>query len=90
MATSTVSWQKTYPTPATVADASLETLEAWATHLPLPQTDVERTVQRRIKARRDLLVAKSIREKTPEIADKFNRMYGLMDKLGIKHGHGRM
>lgn len=77
-------WQRTYPALATVMQANVETLCTWCDNLPPPETDVQRTVMRRLKARRDELAATEVRNKHPEIADKFNQIADLMEKLGIK------
>jgi len=83
-------WKNTYPTTADVALASLETLCAWSDNLPTPQTDVQRTVLRRLNARRDELIAKQVREKAPHIADKFNAIIDRLSSLGIKSPIGRL
>lgn len=83
-------WQTTYPALATVMEASLQTLCTWCDNLPPPQTDVERTVMRRLKARRDELVATEVREKAPHIADKFNDIIDMMERLGIPSPVRRM
>ena len=72
-------WTKTYPALATVMVASFETLCTWHDNLPAPQTDVERTVYRRLLARRDELLRQQVRERAPDIAAKFN---DIIDKLG--------
>lgn len=41
-------WMSTYPTVAAVQAAHINTLCAWHENLPPAQTDVERTVRRRI------------------------------------------
>lgn len=68
----TMTWQTTYPTLATAMAANFATLQTWADSLPAPQTDVERTVRRRLLARRNELAAIELRTKHPEIADKLN------------------
>lgn len=83
-------WQRTYPALATVMEASFETLCTWCDSLPAPQTDVERTVMRRLKARRDELMGQQVREQAPEIADKFNAIFDKLERLGIKSRMGRM
>lgn len=80
----TTDWRRTYPALATVAAASFETLCAWRENLPEPQTDVQRTLLRRLNARRDELMAKLVREKAPDIADKFNDIIDRMERIGIK------
>lgn len=83
-------WKTTYPTIADVAAASLETLDAWIDNLPSPQTDVDRAVSRRLRARRDELLAKEVREKAPHIADKFNEIIDRLSSLGVESPVGRM
>lgn len=83
-------WKRTYPALATVMAASFETLCTWCANLPAPQTDVERTVLRRLKARRDELAGQQLREKAPHLADKFNDIIDRMERLGIKSPVQRM
>ena len=83
-------WQRTYPALATVMQASFETLCTWCDKLPAPQTDVERTVMRRLKARRDELMGQQVREKAPHIAEKFNDIVDRLERLGIKSPVRRM
>lgn len=64
-------WMLTWPTCATVAESGLMTLDSWATHLPAPQTDVERAVLRRIVKRRAELAMAQLRQEAPEIAQKY-------------------
>ena len=56
-------WQTTYPSLATVSEASVETLTTWIESLPAPQTDVQRTVLRRLALRRQELMALELRAK---------------------------
>lgn len=83
-------WKTTYPALATVMVASLETLQTWLTSLPAPQTDVERTVMRRLLARRDELLRQQVRERAPDIAAKFNDIIDKMERAGIKSPVQRM
>lgn len=83
-------WTKTYPALATVMVASFETLCTWHDNLPAPQTDVERTVMRRLLARRDELLRKQVRERAPDIAAKFNDIIDKMERAGIKSPAPRM
>lgn len=77
-------WQTTYPNLATVMEAGVETLCTYCDNLPPPQTDVQRTVLRRMKARRDDLMATMLRAQAPDIADKLNDIIDRMERLGIK------
>jgi hypothetical protein len=86
----TMDWQKTYPTLATVMEAGFETLCTWCDSLPAPKTDVERTVMRRLKVRRDELLSQQVRAKAPHIAEKFNDIIDRMERLGIKSPVSRM
>ena len=72
-------WKTIYPTLADAMRANFSTLLAWDEHLPVPQTDVQRTVRRRIKKQLFALAGKEFREKAPEIADGWN---DLIDKIG--------
>ena len=85
-----MNWTKTYPSLAAVQEASFETLCTWCNNLPAPQTDVQRTVLRRLKARRDELMSKQVREKAPHIADKLNDIVDRLERLGIKSPVSRM
>jgi len=85
-----MNWKQTYPTMDAVMHASLETLAAWGDNLPPPQTDVQRTVRRRLLARRDELLARKVREQAPKIADKFNEIIDRLGELGIKSPVRRM
>lgn len=76
-------WQKEYPNLATVMAASFETLGTWRENLPQPQTDVERTVLRRLTQRWEELGAVKLREQAPEIADKMNDLAAKMERLGM-------
>lgn len=46
-----MSQHTTYPNLPTMMAADFATLCAWRRHLPAPQTDVQRTVRRRIEKR---------------------------------------
>lgn len=83
-------WTKTYPALATVMVASFDTLCTWCDNLPAPQTDVERTVMRRLLARRDDLLRQQVREQAPDIAAKFNDIIDHMERAGIKSPVRRM
>jgi len=83
-------WTKTYPALATVMVASFETLCTWHDNLPAPQTDVERTVMRRLLARREELLRRQVRERAPDIAAKFNDIIDRMRRAGIKPPVPRM
>ena len=83
-------WTKTYPALATVMVASFETLCTWHDNLPAPQTDDERTVMRRLLARRDELLRQQVRERAPDIAAKFNDIIDKMERAGIKSPGPRM
>jgi hypothetical protein len=76
-----MNWQKTYPTIATIQEASFETLCTWCEQLPAPQTDVERTVQRRLRKQREELAAVQLRRDHPDIADKMNALQDALERL---------
>jgi hypothetical protein len=76
-------WKTTYPTMEAVNAAACSTLYEWDKNLPEPQTDVERTIKRRIKAKWEAMGRAEIKEKHPDIAgmmndiiDKFERVTG--------------
>jgi hypothetical protein len=73
-----MNWQTEYPTVATVNGAAFATLQAWDEKLAPAQTDVERAVRRRIKKALFERAAEEVREKAPEIANKWN---DLMDRI---------
>lgn len=83
-------WQKTYPNLATAMAASFETLGTWRDNLPPPQTDVERTVLRRITQRWEELGAVKVREQAPHIADKMNELADRLERIGIGRPFPRM
>jgi len=87
---SELEWQKTYPALATVMEASFETLCTWCDNLPAPQCDVQRTVARRLRARRDELLAVEVRATAPHLADKLNEIIDRMERLGLKSPVRRM
>ena len=76
-------WQKNYQTLATVMAASFETLGTWRDNLPPPQTDVERTVLRRLTLRWEEIGAVKVREQAPHIADRMNDLAATMERLGM-------
>lgn len=78
-------WKTTYPTVADVKEASMDTLLEWDKHLPEPETDVQRTVQKRIERRLMEHTGNECREKAPEIVDKWNELMGMCEKLGISN-----
>lgn len=80
-----MNWQTTYPALATVMEASFETLSTWADKLPPPQTDVERTVMRRLAARRTELLASELRRQAPDLADKWEALLAKAASLGLKN-----
>jgi hypothetical protein len=71
-----------YPTLEELLCADLDQCVAWSEGLPAAETDVERTVRRRLTVRLDRLMRQGVREHVPEFADKFNdladRVEGLM------------
>lgn len=85
-----MTWQTTYPTLATAMAASFETLLTWSEQLPRPQTDVERTIMRRIIQRRDQFAGEQLRTHHPHIADTMNQLGDLMEKIGMPRTMGRM
>lgn len=70
-----MSWRTTYPTVATVSEASLESLTIWRNELPKPQTDVQKTVARRIATRHRNLIAERTRSASVN-KDPFSHMFG--------------
>lgn len=76
-----MTWQTTYPTIETLQLANLTTIETWCKHLPPPQTDVERTVHRRLKARLDQLAGEELRRERPDIADSLNALSDTIEKV---------
>lgn len=77
-----MTWQTTYPTLATIQSASFDTLNTCCDNLPPPQTDVERTVHRRLFARRSQLADQLLRTKHPKTAEKLDAVHkALRDAL---------
>lgn len=76
-----MNWQTTYPTVATVQAANFDTVCTWCEQLPKPQTDVERTVYRRLQARRTQLAAELLRRDHPTIADKMNDLQDMLQRV---------
>lgn len=75
----------TYPTIATVNHASMITLHEWDKALSAPQTDVERTVRRKITARLFEMAGQEVRQQAPGIAERFNDISAAYEKIcGIK------
>lgn len=73
-----MTWEHSYPTLAMVNSAAFATLQTWDKSLAAPQTDVERTIRRRITKQLFERAAEEVREKAPHIAAKWN---DIMDKL---------
>jgi hypothetical protein len=80
-----MNWQTEYPTLATVNEAAFSTLQAWDEQLPAPQDDVQRTLRRRIKKQMMTRAGEEVREKAPEVAEKWN---SLMDRIKNVMGGG--
>lgn len=85
-----MNWQTTYPALATIMVANLDTLQTWADNLPAPQTDVERTVHRRLIARRDELGAQILRRDHPKIADTLDQLWTQVEKMTGNRSFPRM
>jgi hypothetical protein len=79
-------WATLYPSVADVQLAHVQTLAQWDEHLPPPQTDVERTVRRRVALRYEELCRVALRQEAPQIADQLNDIIHRLDELGVKHG----
>jgi len=84
MSTTPLDWRRTYPCLAAVMAASLDTLATWREHLPAPQTDVERTVSRRLNRRFDEVAKSELRRQAPELAAKYEDVIARLARLGIK------
>jgi hypothetical protein len=78
-----MTWQTTYPTVATVKSAHYKTLSTWDETLPEPQTDVERTVRKRISKRLFGVTAAECREKAPEVAKAWNDLADTLKRMGV-------
>lgn len=76
-----MNWQTTYPCLAAVMEANFETLNTWVENLPAPQTDVERTVMRRLKARHKNLLREQINKHAPGFSEKFNDVVDRLSRL---------
>ncbi len=71
-----MNWQTTYPTLATVMQASPQTLLTWDEQLPPPQTDVELTIRSRIRR----LLDAELRKEAPHIADPLDKLWDVIEK----------
>lgn len=76
-----MTWQTEYPTLEMVNGAAFSTLQTWNSDLPPPQTDVERTIRRRIGKQLFERAAEEVREKAPDIADKWNDLMGKLERM---------
>lgn len=80
-----MNWQTTYPTLETVMLAGFKTLATWDDSLPAPQTDVERTIRRRIKAQKQATAAAEMTRTAPELAKKLGDAYRSIERMtGVK------
>lgn len=68
----------TYPTLSEVNAASAGALRHWHNTLPDPQTDVERTIQRRIKKAMHPTAGDQLKKEAPEVHKKFT---SIIDRL---------
>lgn len=75
----TMEWARIYPDLGTVMRAPVQTLQAWDDHLPPPQTDVERTIRRRLRHRLDTLYAEQLEREHPELAGKLADVLSRLD-----------
>lgn len=69
-----------YPTLAVLQSASLETLSDWFENLPPPQTDVQHTIQRRLRK----LIDEAVRRQDPKVADSIDKLREACERVGIK------
>jgi hypothetical protein len=74
------SWKHTYPTVAQVKAAHVDTCVAWLEHLPPAETDVQHTVQRRLRQRID----EGIKQQSPAAFESIEKIRNLMKKAGLK------
>lgn len=74
-------WQTEYPTLAAVQEAAFQTLDTWCECLPRPQTDVERTVWRRLHQIRQERAAEELRKSSPNTADTMNQLYETLGRV---------
>lgn len=73
-------WRKIYPTMEAVQAANLDTVATWLEHLPAAQTDVERTVRRRLQARLDREGMAALRKERPDIAAKLEELTAMVER----------
>lgn len=74
-------WKTTYPSLATVMEASFNTIHTWVENLPPPQNDVERTAARRLRKRMQDLLPGELRKQSPDVADKYEALLNRINKL---------
>jgi hypothetical protein len=79
-------WQTQYPTLEMVNSASFQTLQTWDANLPEPQTDVERTIRRRISKAQFERAAEEARQKAPSVADKWNDIMDGLERITGRAG----
>lgn len=79
-------WKTTYPTVGTVMEAGFITLDAWNENLPDPQTDVERTVRRRITSQMAKLAMAEVRERAPSVAEKIDNALDKLEEILRPYG----
>jgi hypothetical protein len=68
----------TYPTLSDVNQANEAMLRHWNNTLPDPQTDVERTIQRRIKKALHPTVGDQLKKEAPEVHAEYT---SILDRL---------
>lgn len=85
-----MTWTAEYPTLEMVNSAAFVTLQTWHNNLPAAQTDVERTIRRRISKQMLERAGEEVREKAPDVADKWNDIMGRIEKLANITGMPRM
>lgn len=83
-------WAAEYPTLEMVNSAAFLTLQTWDKNLPAPQTDVERTVRRRINKQMRTRAGEEVRAKAPDVADRWNDVMGKLEKIANITGMPRM
>lgn len=74
-------WRTTYPSLEALGLANFETLNTWCESLPKPQTDVERTVWRRLGQARHEAMRTELHRMAPDVAKSFDDVMEMARKI---------
>jgi hypothetical protein len=77
----------TYPTLSDVNQANEAMLRHWNNTLPDPQTDVERTIQRRIKKALHPTVGDQLKKEAPELHKEYTSFLDHLNDILNRENH---